>query len=164
MRIWDEHGRIGGWIHPLDLAIIILLLVIGYRLAIPYLSGPIRSRPRNVTAGLVVKNIPPYLAGSIRLGDKLFRDGSEGYLGRFTGKKAFPAELILERDDKVILVQAPRNLDLHLELRGQAQVATGSGSTGVFLGKRTIRVGDVIRVHTLYAAFAAEVESLKLTP
>lgn len=164
MRLWDEHGRIGGWIHPVDLAIIMLVAVIGLRMIIPVFSGSVRSQPRDVTVSLMIKNIPPYLAESIKLGQNVYRDGSEAFIGRVAIKRALPAELILERDGKVILAQAPRNLDLHLELRGQARVATGPGRIGVLLGKTPIRVGDPLRAHTLYTAFVAEVESLKLNP
>ena len=164
MRIRDEQGRICGWIRPVDLAIIILVAVIGYRLVIPNLSGPAQGRLRNVTVGLTVKNIPPYLAESIKQGQHVYRDGSETNMGRVMKKKELPAELVLERDGKVILVQAPRNLDLHLELSGRARVATGPGRVGVLLGKTPIRIGDPVRAHTLYAAFAAEVEPLRLNP
>lgn len=164
MRVRNERGRSGVWIHPVDLAIIILVVVIGYRLIIPNLSGPAQGWPRDVTVGLVVKNIPPYLAESIKLGQDVYREGAETCLGRVTVKRALPAELILERDGKVVLAQAPRNLDLHLELNGKARVATGPGRIGVLLGKTPIRVGDPVRAHTLYAAFTAEVESLRLNP
>ena len=126
--------------------------------------APLNLKENPVEVGLIVNNVPPYLAKSLLVGQDLFQDTTDNYLGKIYLKRAVPAELLLNVDGKLALVAAPRNLDLRLVIRRKARIIVGPAHTGVYFGRQALRVGDAIRAHTRYSSIRATVESLKVNP
>lgn len=161
-KFLDREGRLFGLINPVDLAVLILLGVVGWRIFTLYLPKPVQYRKIQVTIGMLVRNIPPYVADSIAVGQDVFRDRDQSYLGKITAKTISPAELILADHGKLKIGNSPRNLDMQLTLRRTGQIRTGSPQAAILLGKAVIRIGDRIRSHTLYTSINCEVVTLHL--
>ena len=161
-KFLDREGRLFGLINPVDLAVLIVLGVVGWRIFTLYLPKPVQYRKVQVTIGMIVRNIPPYVADSIAVGQDLFRDQDQSYLGKITAKTTSPAELILTDYGKLWIGNSPRNLDLRLTVRRTGQIRTGSAGAAILLGKAAIRIGDRIKSHTLYTSINCEVVSLHL--
>ncbi|HEY8463696.1 MAG TPA: hypothetical protein VIM29_06725, partial [Bacillota bacterium] len=130
------------------------------RVFLLYLPQPAKYQEVQVTVGLLARDIPPYLAVSIRVGQDLFQDGTNAYLGKITAKATVPAEVVLPAGDKLLLCRSPRNLDLRLTLRRSGRLRSGP-ARALLLGKLAIRVGDRIQAHSLYTSLVGEVESLR---
>ena len=162
-KFLDDQGKLFGLINPVDLLVILLLLALGIKVLSDNRPAPLDLKERPVILNLLVRDIPPYVANSIIVGQDLFQDGSDAYLGKIYVKKVDPAELLLQKEGQLVLVKSPRNFDLRLELRKRAgRVITGPAHGGVYLGKLAVRVGDRLKCHTLYTRLSGEVESLRL--
>lgn len=162
-RTWlDENGKLFGLINPIDLAVIILLLALGIKVVSDHRPVPLDLKTRPVTVGLLVRDIPPFVADSVTVGQDLFLDGRNYYLGKIQRKTVEPAELILESGGKLLLTRSPRNVDLRLELQKRGgRVIVGPTRSGVYLGKLAVRVGERLRCHTLYTSLSGEVYYLR---
>ncbi len=158
----DEQGRFFGLINLLDLIVIMLLFILGIKILADYRPAPLDLKKTPVTIGLLIRDIPPYLVNSIAVGQDLFADGSNAYLGKIYTVKAISAEIILKNNDRLMISQSPINLDLRLMLKNKARIVTGPARTGVYLGKLAVRVGDKLRAHTLYSSISGEIEYLKV--
>ncbi len=159
----DDHGKLFGLINPVDLILLLLVMALGIRLLSDYRPAPLDLKTRPVTIGLLARNLPPYIASSISVGQDLFQDGPNAYLGKVIRKTVQPAEVLLQKDGQLVLVKAPQNIDLRLELRRQSgRVVTGPARAGIYLGKLAVRVGDRLACHTLYTRFRAEIDSLRV--
>ncbi|TCL69982.1 uncharacterized protein DUF4330 [Hydrogenispora ethanolica] len=162
-KLIDEHGKLFGLINPVDLFVLILVLALGIRLLSQYRPAPLELRKRPVAMGLLAQDLPPYVAQSIAVGQDLFQDGTNAYLGKVIRKTVQPAEILVQKDGQLLLVKAPRNVDLRLELRRQSgRVVTGPAHTGIYLGKLAVRVGNRLNCHTLYTRLRLEVESVRV--
>lgn len=163
MRQWlDERGKLFGLIHLLDLAVILIIFIVGIKILADYRPAPLRLRPRIVTVGLLVSDVPPYLAASLAVGQDLFQERTHAYLGKIMAITTQPAELLLEKAGELSSVQSPRNLDLRLELQRNGEVFTGDSKYGVYLGKLAVRVGDSLNCGTLYTSLRGKIEYLKV--
>ncbi|HYH02205.1 MAG TPA: DUF4330 family protein [Bacillota bacterium] len=161
-KFWDREGRLFGLINPVDLVVVILLVVVGWRIFTLYLPRPAQYRKVQVTIGVVIRNVPPYIADSIMMGQDMFRDRDHSYLGKITAKTASPAELILADHGKLWISHSPQNLDVRLILRRTGRIRTGPARAAVLLGKAVIRIGDRVKSHTLYTSVVCDIVSLHL--
>lgn len=158
----DERGKLWGWLHPLDLAIILVIFLVGIKVVIDYRPAPLQEKSNLITLGLLVSDIPPYLVESLAVGQDLFQDRTRAYLGKIRTITTQPAELILQKAGELRIVQSPRNRDLRLELQRKGAVFKGDSKYGVYLGKLAVRVGDSLDCGTLYTSLRAKIEYLKV--
>jgi hypothetical protein len=161
-KLIDKHGKLWGLINPVDLAVIIILFALGIKVFSDYRPVPLDFKENQITVGLLVKNIPLYLADSITVGQDVFQDGSNAYLGKIKATRVEPAELLLENNGAILLRKSPRNLDLRLVLKNRGRIIMGPARSGVYLGKFAVRVGDHLKAHTLYSSMSSEIEYLKV--
>lgn len=160
-KFWDREGKMFGIINPVDLGIIMLLAVVFWRVGMLYLPQSAKYRGVVVTLGVFIPDVPPALVKSIVVGQDLFQNETQAYLGKITAKTAVPAELVLADRGKLLLSRAPRNLDLRLTLRRTGQIRTGPARAAILLGKLAVRIGDPVKAHTLYTSVRGEVETLR---
>lgn len=139
-----------------------LLFLLGIKVISDYRPEPLKLKETPVVFGLLVKDIPNSLAESIAVGQDLFLDDYHVYLGKIYQKKIQPAEIMIESGGKLILTASPRNFDLRLEIKRNGRIVTGPSRSGVYFGKLPVRVGDRLRVHTMYTSFQGEIEYLRL--
>jgi hypothetical protein len=158
----DEKGKLFGLINLIDLGVILLLVVLGIKVFSEYRPAPLDLTEHPVTVGLLIKNVPPYVAESIKLQQELYEDRLDVYLGKIYSVSSKPAEVMLTESGRLVLVQSPRNLDLNLELKRNGRIVTGPARTGVFLGKLPVRIGGKIKAHTLFTSITGEVESIRV--
>ncbi len=151
-----------GLINPLDLAILLMLMLLGIKIISDYRPEPLKLKQNQVTFGLLVKNAPPYLVESIAVGQDLFLNEYHVYLGKIFAKQAEPAEVMLETGGRVILAKSPRNLDLRLKLKRDGRIVAGPSRSGVYFGKLAVRVGNRLKAHTMYASINGEIEYLRI--
>ena len=163
-KLIDEHGKLWGLINPIDLVVIIILCALGIKVFSDYRPAPLDFKENQITVGLLVKNIPRYLVDSITVGQDVFQDGSNAYLGKIKATRVEPAELLLENNGAILLTKSPRNFDLRLALKKRARIIKGPARSGVYLGKFAVRVGDHLNAHTLYSSIHSEIEYLKVNP
>lgn len=116
-KLIDEHGKLWGLINPIDLVVIIILCALGIKVFSDYRPAPLDFKENQITVGLLVKNIPRYLVDSITVGQDVFQDGSNAYLGKIKATRVEPAELLLENNGAILLTKSPRNFDLRLALK-----------------------------------------------
>lgn len=161
-QIIDEKGKLFGLINPVDLVVILILFGLGIKIIWDYRPAPLMLKEHQVTMGLLVKNIPPYLAKSVTVGQDVFQDGTNAYLGKIKSKKTAPAEVLVDNDGKLILVQSPQGIDLSLELQRSGEILTGSSRNGIFLGKLAVRVGNRLQAHTLFSSIQGAIEYIKV--
>ena len=163
MKLLDDQGKIFGLINPLDLAIIIVIVLIGAKVVWNYRPVSPKQKERPVTIGLLVRNVPPYIAESLAIGQDLFDDVSEAYLGKIHTISAQPAELLLPANGRVIVARSPRNLDIRLGLtKMRSRIETGLARSGVYLGKIAARVGNRFQLHTRYTSITGEIILVKI--
>jgi hypothetical protein len=156
----DEAGRLWGLINPIDLMVIGLLIVAVWRLFAVYLPPARHTQTVEVAVGLLIRNVPAYVSQSIAVGQDLFQDNTESYLGKISVKQMQPAELIVSRDGQLTVGHVPGKFDLRLKLRRSGRIITGSTRNGIYLGKLAVRIGERLRTHTFYTAVTGEVVSL----
>jgi hypothetical protein len=161
-KLIDEHGRLWGLINPVDLAVILILFAVGMKVFSDYRPAPLDFKKNQITVGLLVKNIPLYLADSITVGQDVFQDGSNAYLGKIKTTRIESAEMLLENNGVILVTKSPRNLDLRLVLKNRGRIIMGPARSGVYLGKLAVRVGDHLKAHTLYSSIYSEIEFLKV--
>jgi hypothetical protein len=161
-KCWDEAGRLWGLINPVDLGVILLLGIAVWRLFTIYLPPARATKTVEVTLELTVRNIPAYVNRSIAVGQDLFQDRTESYLGKICSKTVQPATLLVTKNSSMVLANDPRNLDLRLKLRRNGQIITGAAPSGIYLGKLAVRIGERLRTHTFYTAVTGEVTSIRL--
>lgn len=159
---WNEGGRLWGLINPIDLGVTVLLIVAVWRLFAVYLPPTRQIQTVEVTVGLLIRNVPAHVSQSIAVGQDLFLDSTESYLGKISAKQAQPAEWLVRKDGQLAIDHAPGKFDLFLKLRRRGRIITGSARSGIFLGKLAVRIGERLRTHTLYTAVTGEVASLRL--
>jgi Domain of unknown function (DUF4330) len=158
----DERGKLFGLINLLDLAVILILVALGIKIFSDYRPAPLEFKENRITVGLLVKNVPRYLAKSVASGQDVFQDGSSAYLGKIKTTGITPAELLREFDGRILLIKSPYRVDLRLKLSNRGRIIMGPARSGVYLGKLAIRVGDQLRIHTLYTSMNGEIEYLKV--
>ncbi len=161
-KIVDEQGRLFGLINLLDLAIVLVLLLLGLKVLADYKPVAPDFRYLQVTLSLLVPNIPPYLAENLRVGQNAYHDNTGAYLGKVIDIQTVPAELLLLKNGEIILEKSPRNLDVRIRLQNRGRELKGPAQSGIYLGKLAVRVGDHVRVHTMYTSFRADIESMKV--
>lgn len=158
MKRLNDQGKILGLITPLDLAIIIVIVLIGVKIIGDYRPIAPKQKERQVTIEVLIRDAPPYLAESLAVGQDLFDDATGAYMGKIRAIRSQPAQLILPGNGELRLVKSPRNLDLRLELNKQrGRIETGLSGSGVYLGKIAARVGNPVRAHTRYTAINGEI-------
>jgi len=162
MRLWDEKGKVFGLINPVDLLVILIIFAVGVKVLWEFRPAPFKLRENRVTVGLLIKNVPVYLGRSITVGQDLFLDGADTYLGKIRRKQTEPAVLLLQKDGELLLGRSPRDQDLRLEIGRSGEVLTGPGKNGIYLGRLAVRVGDSLRAHTLYTSIKTEIEYIKV--
>jgi hypothetical protein len=158
----DEKGKLFGLINPIDLGVILLLVVLGIKVFSDYRPAPLDLKEHLVTTGLLIKNVPPYVAKSIKVQQELYEERLDVYLGKIYSVSSRPAEVMLVDSGHLLLTQSPKNLDLNLEFKRRGRIVTGPARTGVFLGKLAVRIGEKIKVHTLYTSVTGEVEYIRV--
>jgi hypothetical protein len=161
-KLINEHGKFWGLINPVDLVVILILLGLGIKVFSDYHPAPLNFKQKWITVGLLVKNVPSYLADSITVGQDVFQDGSNAYLGKIRSTGVVPAELLLEKNGAFLLTTSPRNVDLRLLLKNRGRIILGPARSGVYLGKLAVRVGDHLKAHTLYSSMNGVIEYLKV--
>ncbi|MGE5582691.1 MAG: DUF4330 family protein [Bacillota bacterium] len=161
-RLIDEHGKLFGLINPVDLAVILILLALGIKILADYRPAPLNLKKHSVTVGILIKNIPLYLAESITSGQDLFAERTGAYIGKIYAVKKEPARLLLVKNGQIIEVQSPRKVDLRLTVRNKGRIILGPARAGVYLGKLNVRVGERIAAHTLYSSIQGEIEFLRV--
>jgi hypothetical protein len=161
-KCWDEAGRLWGLINPVDLGVIVLLIVAVWRLFAVYLPPARQAQTVEVTVGLLIRNVPAFVSQSIAVGQDLFVDSTESFLGKINAKQVHPAEIIVNRNGQLVIGHVPGKFDLHLKLQRRGRIITGSAPSGIYLGKLAVRIGERLQTHTLYTAVNGEVASLKL--
>jgi len=162
MKLLDQRGRIFGIINLLDLLLIVGLFFLGWRTINQVQPRAQVEEVIIVTYGLLVRNVPPYLAESITAGQELYQIKQQAYLGKVVVKEVTPAELILQQTEKLVVLLSPVNLDLRLKMRRTGKVITGAAGSGIYLGKIPIRVGERVSAQTRYTTLQAEVEYLRI--
>ena len=162
MRFINEEGKLFGLINPIDLGVILLLLVIGVKVISDFYPQPLDTRLTPVTIGLLARDVPSYLVESLAVGQDLFLDNPEVYLGKIRAKKAEPALLLIPGTGEITITRSPQNYDLRVELRRSGRVVSGPARSGVYLGRLAVRIGDRLAAHTLYTSVKSEVEYLKV--
>lgn len=163
MKQWlDAKGKLFGLINPLDLLVILILFALGIKVIGDFRPASMRLHPSPVTLRIVVKDVPPYLVKSLFVKDDVYQDRTNVYLGTITAINTQPAEIMVQSDGKLKLVNSPRNLDLRIELKRSAEVVTGTPKSGVYLGKLAVRVGQLVDCHTPYTALHGEIEALRI--
>lgn len=160
-KFWSAGGKLFGRISLIDLAIFLVAAALIWRVVALYWPQPARYRKVEVTTGLIIRNVPPYIADSLEVGQDLFQDATAAYLGKVIAKTVAPAELILTEDGQLLLRRSPRNLDLRLKLQRVGRIRSGPAHAAVLLGKLTVRIGEPIRAHSLYTSLKGEVETLR---
>lgn len=163
MRLFNDQGRLFGIIPPLDLAIIIVIILIGVKIIGDFrpISPPHKERP--VTIGLLIRDVPSYIVESLVVGQDLFDDNTVSYLGKIRMIHTEPAEFLLPYNGEIRLIKSPRNLDIRLEISKQkGRIETGPARSGVYLGKIAVRAGNRVRAHTRYTAVHGEIMYVKL--
>lgn len=161
-KIVDEHGKLLGYVNLLDLAIAVVLLVLGLKVMADYKPATTDFRFLQVTVGLLISNVPPYLADSMMVGQDVYQDNTGAYLGKINDIQTAPAEIVLPQNGRLQLVQSPQNLDVRIHLKNRGRKITGPAQAGIYLGKLAVRVGDCLKAHTLYTSLEGEVESLRV--
>jgi hypothetical protein len=161
-KCWDEEGRLWGLINPIDLGVMVLLIVAVWRLFAVYLPPTRQIQTVEVTVGLLIRNVPVHVSQSIAVGQDLFQDSTESYLGKISVKQAQPAEWIVSKNGQLVIDHAPGKFDLFLKLRRRGRIITESAHGGIFLGKLAVRIGERLQTHTLYTAVTGEVASLNI--
>jgi hypothetical protein len=161
-KCWDEAGRLLGLINPIDLGVTVLLIVAVWRLFAVYLPPARQIQTVEVTVGLLIRNVPVHVSQSIAVGQDLFQDGTESYLGKISVKQAQPAEWIVSKNGRLVIDRAPGRFDLFLKLRRRGRIINESARGGIFLGKLAVRIGERLRTHTFYTAVTGEVASIKV--
>jgi hypothetical protein len=163
MKLWNDQGKILGLITPLDLAVIIIIIFIGAKIIGDYRPVSPKRKERPVSFGLLIRNAPPYLLESLVVGQDLFEDTTDAYLGKIRDIRSGPAEVLIFNQGEIHLAQSPRNLDIRLELiKQRGRVETGLARSGVYLGKIPARTGISLRAHTRYTAIQGEIIYIKL--
>lgn len=163
MKGWfNQQGKLFGLINPWDLLVILLLFVLAIKVITYYRPAPLQLQKTPVKWGLLIESAPPYLAQSLAVGQNLFHDRTNGYLGKITAITVEPAPLVQEDDGKLVQLKSPYYQRLKLELTREAEVLTGSSKYGIYFGRTVMRVGETIAGHTLYTAVKGEVAYLKI--
>lgn len=157
----DDQGKLFGLINPVDLAILMILLVLGIKIVSDYRPEPLKLKESPVTYGLLVRNAPMYLVESITVGQDLFYDQYHVYMGKILVKKYQPTEAV-DFGTRPPGSATARNFDLRLELRRNGRIIAGPSRSGVYFGKLPVRVGDRLKAHTMYASIRGEVEYLRI--
>jgi hypothetical protein len=158
MKLLNDQGKILGLITPLDLALIVVIALIGAKIIGVYRPISPKHKERQVTVGIIIRDASPYLAESLVVGQDLFDDATGAYLGKIRVIRSEPAELLLTGNGEIRLAKSPRNLDLRLEISKQrGRIETGLARSGVYLGKIAARVGNPVRAHTRYTAISGEI-------
>jgi hypothetical protein len=164
MKLLNDQGKILGFIAPLDLAVIIVIVLIGLKIIGNYRPIPLKQKERQVAFGVLLRDTSPYVAQSLAVGQDLFDDATDAYLGKIRIIRSKPAELLLPYQGEIRLAKSPRNLDIRLELSKQkGRIETGLARSGVYLGKIAARVGTPIRAHTRYTVVQGEIIFVKFT-
>lgn len=158
----ERPGKLFGLINPVDLVVILLLVALGIKIFSDYRPAPLDFNEHPITVRLLIHNVPPSVVDSLSVGQDLFEDGRDAYLGKIYLKNSQPAELLIQDQGRLIMAQSPRNFDLTLEVKRKGRIVTGPAHIGVYLGKLAIRVGDQVKAHTLYTSITGEVESLRV--
>jgi hypothetical protein len=161
-RLWDEKGRIWGWIHPVDLALLLLLAVLIIRIFQVYLPQSRQERQVEVGLSLLVPDLPPYIAVSVSVGQDLFQDETGAYLGKINAKTVKPAELTFVENGRIFSGSSPRNVDLRLSLRRSGRMVVVPARSGIYLGKLAVRIGDALKVHTFYTSFSGKIAAVRV--
>jgi hypothetical protein len=163
MKLLNNQGKIFGFINPLDLAVIIVIVLIGTKVVWDFRPESPQIKDRPVAVGLLVRDVPSYVAESLAVGQDLFDDATDAYLGKIHTIRAEPAELLLPDNGRVILSRSPRNQDIRLELtKRRGRVETGPARSGVYLGKIAARVGVRLQAHTRFTALTGEIIYIKV--
>jgi hypothetical protein len=163
MKLLDDQGKIFGCINPLDLAVIIVIGLIGAKVIWDFRPVSLQTKEYPVTIGLLVRDVPPYVAESLVVGQDLFDDAFDAYLGKIQAIRTGPAELLLPLNGRVILSRSPRNQDIRLEITKQkGRIEKGTARSGIYLGKIVARVGTRLQAHTRYTAILGEIMYVKV--
>jgi hypothetical protein len=158
MKLRDDQGKILGLVTPLDLAVIIIIVLVGAKMIGIYRPAAPRQKERQVTLGILIRDAPPYLLKSLVVGQDLFDDNTDAYLGKIHSIQDEPAEVLLPYHGELRLTRSPRNRDIRLELiKRRGRIETGQARSGVYLGKIPARVGSRVRAHTRYTAVSGEI-------
>lgn len=161
-KLPDDQGKLFGLINPWDLGILILLTVLGIKVISDYRPEPLKLRENPIRYGLLVRDAPPHVADSIALGQDLFLDQHQVYLGKIMVKKVQPAEILINAGGRVLATTSPRNFDIRIELRREGRIIAGPSRSGVYFGKFPLRVGDRLKAHTMYTSIDGEIEYLRI--
>ncbi|HOJ78252.1 MAG TPA: DUF4330 family protein [Bacillota bacterium] len=159
-NLLDAEGKLFGLINPVDLVVILFIFILGIKVLADYRPLPLKVNEDQITVGFVVRNIPPYLEQSVTVGQLLFDEETNTFLGKITSKSNKTAEVVLQDGGQLILSRHPQNVDLRLVVTRKGEVITGQSKNGVYLGKLPIRIGDKLKIQTLYSTLEGEVESL----
>ena len=161
-RLWDDEGRILGWIHPVDLGLLLLLAVLIVRIFQLYLPQPAKEQKVEVGLSLLAPDIPPYIAASVSVGQDLFQDETGAYLGKINAKTVNAAEVTFAENGRLCIGNSPRNVDLRVRLRRSGRMVVIPARSGIYLGKLAVRIGDAFKVHTFYASFSGNIEAVRV--
>ncbi len=163
MKKFATQEKIFGWLNLFDLAVILVIALIGVKVIHDYkpVSPQIKDCPVNI--GMLVRNVPPYVADSLTVGQDLFEDRFDAYLGKIRSMHTEPAEIMLSHNGRMVLFRSPRNLDIRLDItRSNGRIEKGPARSGVYLGKIAVRVGARFRAHTRYTAIRGEITYIKV--
>lgn len=161
-KIVDEQGKLFGLVNLLDLAILIVLILLGLKVLADYKPVAPDFRYLQVTLSLLIPNIPPYLSENLMVGQDVYHDNTGAYLGKVIDIQTVPAELLLVKNGAIILEKSPRNLDVRIRLQNRGRELKVPAQSGIYLGKLAVRVGERLKVHTMFASFRGDIESLKV--
>lgn len=158
----DDQGKLFGLINPWDLFILLVLMVLGIKVISDYRPEALKLKENPVTYGLLVRNVPPYLAESIAVGQDLFLEQHHIYLGKIMAKKTQPAEILVNAGGRILATTSPRNFDLRLELKRDGRIIAGPSRSGIYVGKFPLRVGAKLKAFTMYSSINGEIEYLRV--
>ncbi|HBE77397.1 MAG TPA: hypothetical protein DDW65_06385 [Firmicutes bacterium] len=161
-KIIDNHGKLWGFINPLDLAVMLILFALAIKVFLDYRPAPLEFKVQWISIGLLARNVPPYLADSITIGQDVYQDSTGAYLGKVRATRINPAELLLEKNGAAILTQSPSQLDLRILVKNKGRIITGPAGYGIYFGKLGVRIGNHLKVHTLYSSVSGEIEYLRV--
>lgn len=156
-RWFDRQGRIGGFIHWLDLLLLLAAVAVIVRAVVSSLppAGPRNSRI--IRFEVRAPDLPEKQAENIGVGQWVQDARSGEYLGKITGKEVFPARDYLLVAGEYRLIEHPEKKELVLMIERRGTVREREG---IYLGKEVIRAGEERSFQTLYAVFQGRIDRI----
>ncbi|HHY93319.1 MAG TPA: DUF4330 domain-containing protein [Firmicutes bacterium] len=157
----DERGRLFGRVNIIDLAVLLLVLLVGARLGLKsrLLQAVNPSTARPVEVVLVVEDVRQATADAMQEGENVLNSKSNAVLGKLVKKDVRPALKEVETaDGRLAQAESPFKKDVYLTIRGEGQVTPNV----ILLGGAELRVGASLAVKGLKFSVNSTVLGVKV--